>query len=37
MEKLAVYLKKRKHRDEYFMVGLFSLAEAIMDSPMESI
>lgn len=37
MEKLAVQLKKRKQRDEYFMVGLFSLAEAIMDSPMESI
>ncbi|MPM03700.1 Cyclic di-GMP phosphodiesterase CdgJ [bioreactor metagenome] len=37
MEKLAVHLKKRKNRDEYFMVGLFSLAEAIMDSPVELI
>ena len=37
MEKLAVHLKKRKNRDEYFMVGLFSLSDAIMDSPMEFI
>lgn len=33
MEKLAIHQKKRKSRDEYFLVGLFSLAEAIMDTP----
>jgi EAL and modified HD-GYP domain-containing signal transduction protein len=37
MEKLAVSQKKRKNRDEYFLVGLFSLAEAIMDTPMEDV
>lgn len=37
MEKLAIHLKKRKSREEYFMVGLFSLADAIMDTPMELI
>jgi EAL and modified HD-GYP domain-containing signal transduction protein len=37
MEKLAVIMKDRKHKDEYFMVGLFSLAEAIMDSPIDAI
>lgn len=37
MEKLCVYMRKQKLRDEYFMVGMFSLAEAIMDTPMESI
>jgi len=37
MEKLALHQKKRKNRDEYFLVGLFSLAEAIMDTPIEAI
>ena len=37
MEKISIALKKQKLRDEYFMVGLFSLAEAITDTPMESI
>jgi EAL and modified HD-GYP domain-containing signal transduction protein len=37
MEKIAVSQKKRKNRDEYFLVGLFSLADAIMDAPMEDI
>jgi EAL and modified HD-GYP domain-containing signal transduction protein len=37
MEKLAIHQKKKKNRDEYFLVGLFSLAEAIMDTPIESI
>jgi EAL and modified HD-GYP domain-containing signal transduction protein len=37
MEKVAIFQKKRKNRDEYFLVGLFSLAEAIMDTPMEAI
>lgn len=37
MEKMAVHLRKRKSRDEYFMVGLFSLADAIMDTSMELI
>lgn len=37
MEKLAVDLRSRKHRDEFFMVGLFSLAEAIMDTPIETV
>jgi EAL and modified HD-GYP domain-containing signal transduction protein len=37
MEKLAISQKKRKNRDEFFLVGLFSLAEAIMDTPMEDI
>lgn len=37
MEKFAIHQKKRKNRDEYFLVGLFSLAEAIMDTPMEAV
>lgn len=37
MEKLAVYMKKRKSRDEYFLIGLFSLADVIMDAPIEVI
>jgi EAL and modified HD-GYP domain-containing signal transduction protein len=37
MEKLAVHLKKRKNRDEYFLVGLFSLADAIMDTTIEAV
>lgn len=37
MDKLAIYKKKRKNRDEYFLVGLFSLAEAIMDTPIEAV
>lgn len=37
MEKVAIFQKRRKQRDEYFLVGLFSLAEAIMDAPMEVI
>jgi len=37
MEKIAIHMKKRKNRDEYFMVGLFSLADAIMDSKIEDI
>lgn len=37
MEKLAVSQKRRKNRDEYFLVGLFSLAEAIMDTPIQAI
>jgi EAL and modified HD-GYP domain-containing signal transduction protein len=37
MEKLAITQKKRKNRDEYFLVGLFSLAEAIMDTPIQDI
>lgn len=37
MEKVALSQKKRKNRDEYFLVGLFSLAEAIMDTPIEDI
>jgi EAL and modified HD-GYP domain-containing signal transduction protein len=37
MEKLAIHQKKRKNRDEYFLVGLFSLAEAIMDTPIDAI
>ena len=37
MEKLAVYQKNKKYRDEYFLIGLFSLAEAIMDTPIEAI
>ena len=37
MEKLAVSQKRRKNRDEYFLVGLFSLAEAIMDTPIQDI
>ncbi len=37
MEKLAVLMKDRKRKDEYFMVGLFSLAEAITDTPLEAI
>ncbi len=37
MEKLAISQKKRKNRDEFFLVGLFSLADAIMDTPMEDI
>jgi c-di-GMP phosphodiesterase len=37
MEKLAVVMKERKRKEEYFMVGLFSLSEAIMDSPIEAI
>ncbi|SHH83587.1 EAL and modified HD-GYP domain-containing signal transduction protein [Sporobacter termitidis DSM 10068] len=37
MEKLAIFQKRRKSRDEYFLVGLFSLAEAIMDTPIDAI
>lgn len=37
MEKISIILKDRKRREEYFMVGLFSLSEAIMDSPIEAI
>ncbi len=37
MEQLAVYLHKRKERDEYFMAGLFSLADVLMDAPMHAI
>ena len=37
MEKLALFQKKKKNREEYFLVGLFSLAEAIMDTPMDAI
>ena len=37
MEKVAVFQRRRKQRDEYFLVGLFSLAEAIMDAPIENI
>ncbi|MEL4106732.1 HDOD domain-containing protein [Oscillospiraceae bacterium WX1] len=37
MEKIAISQKKRKYRDEYFLVGLFSLAEAIMDTPIDAI
>ena len=37
MEKLAIHQKKRNSRDEYFLIGLFSLAEAIMDTPMDVI
>jgi EAL and modified HD-GYP domain-containing signal transduction protein len=37
MEKVAIHQKKRKNRDEYFLVGLFSLAEAIMDTPIDAI
>ncbi|NLA86031.1 MAG: HDOD domain-containing protein [Clostridiales bacterium] len=37
MEKLAISRKVKKNRDEYFLIGLFSLAEAIMDTPMEDI
>lgn len=37
MEKLAVLLRKRKERDQFFLLGLFSLSDAIMDASMESI
>ncbi|NLM83710.1 MAG: hypothetical protein GX189_03265, partial [Clostridiales bacterium] len=37
MEKVAIFQRRRKQRDEYFLVGLFSLAEAIMDAPIENI
>jgi EAL and modified HD-GYP domain-containing signal transduction protein len=37
MEKLAIQLHQRRNKDEYFMVGLFSLADAILDAPMETI
>ncbi len=37
MEKISIVLKDRKRREEYFMVGLFSMSEAIMDSPLEVI
>ncbi len=37
MEKLAIHLKKKMQREEYFMTGLFSLAVAIMDTTYESI
>lgn len=37
MEQLAVYLHKRKERDEYFMMGLFSLSDVLMDAPMDAI
>ena len=37
MEKLAINQKRRKNRDEYFLVGLFSLAEALMDTPIQDI
>ncbi len=37
MEKVAILQKKRRNRDEYFLVGMFSLAEAIMDTPIEAI
>ena len=37
MEQLAVYFRKRKDRDEYFMMGLFSLADVLMDAPMEAV
>ena len=37
MEKVAIFQRRRKQRDEYFLVGLFSLAEAIMDMPIDAI
>lgn len=37
MEKMAVQLNQRRNKDEYFMIGLFSLADTILDVPMETI
>jgi EAL and modified HD-GYP domain-containing signal transduction protein len=37
MEKLAIHQKHRRDKDEYFLTGLFSLADTIMDASMESI
>lgn len=37
MEKLAVQRHQRRIKDEYFMIGLFSLADTILDAPMETI
>ena len=37
MEKLAIHLRKKLQREEYFMTGLFSLAVAIMDTTYESL
>ena len=37
MENFAVRKKDRSHKDEYFMTGLFSLADAIMDASIEDI
>ena len=37
MEKLAVHQNHRRIKDEYFMIGLFSLADTILDAPMETI
>jgi len=37
MEKLAIYQKQRRNKDEYFLIGLFSLADRITGSSMESI
>ena len=37
MEKLALYRKDKKSRDEYFLTGLFSLSDAVLDADLESI
>ncbi|HBR09426.1 MAG TPA: hypothetical protein DD735_11125 [Clostridiales bacterium] len=37
MEKLAVQMNRRRVKDEYFMIGLFSLADVILGSPMAAI
>ena len=37
MERLALHMRKRKLRDEYFLIGLFSLANIIMGGTIESI
>ena len=37
MEKLAVNRKHRRIKDEYFLIGLFSLADTILDAPIKTI
>lgn len=37
MEKIALHLKKRKNKDDYFMSGLFSLAGSIFDVSLDIV
>ncbi|MGE4354555.1 MAG: EAL and HDOD domain-containing protein [Oscillospiraceae bacterium] len=37
MEKIAVHMHHRRIKDEYFLIGLFSLADRLLDAPIETI
>lgn len=37
MENFAIRKRDRNHKDEFFMTGLFSLSDAIMDAPIQTI